>query len=101
MAREFAGEIYRNHLSSRTIARMLSAAHSFYRYLIREDYVQINPFEDVSASKSARKLPTVLTAGQAIRLVNIPGDDMPAVPRPGNCCFVLFLRNSPARIGQA
>ena len=79
MARGFAGESYRQRLSSRSIARMLSASRSFYRYLIRENHSQSNPFDGVSAPKSARKLPTILTAEQAIQLVNIPGDDTLAV----------------------
>lgn len=79
MARGFAGESYRQRLSGRSIARMLSASRSFYRYLIREGQAQGNPFEGVTAPKSARKLPSILTADQAIKLVDIPGDDTLAV----------------------
>ena len=75
MAKGFAGESYRNGLSSASIARMLSAARTFYRYLIREKKVQNNPFDGVSAPKSVRKLPKTLTAEQVIKLVEIPGDD--------------------------
>ena len=75
MAKGFAGESYRNGLSSASIARMLSAARTFYRYLLREKKVQNNPFDGVSAPKSARKLPKTLTAEQVIKLVEIPGDD--------------------------
>ncbi len=79
MAKGFAGESYRNGLSSSSIARMLCAARTFYRYLVREKQVQSNPFDGVSAPKGVRKLPKILTAEQAIKLVEIPGDDTLAV----------------------
>ncbi len=79
MARGFAGESYRSGLSSSSIARMLSAARTFYRYLMREKVVQSNPFDGVSAPKGSRKLPKILTAEQAIKLVEISGDDTLAV----------------------
>ena len=58
---------------------MLSSSRSFFRYLIGEDLASLNPFEGVSAPKSPRKLPKVLTAEQAIGLVSIEGDDLIAV----------------------
>lgn len=76
MARGFAGESYRKGLSGSSIARRLSAARTFFRYLIREKLAQNNPFDGVSAPKSKRKLPKILTADQAIKLVDIPGDDL-------------------------
>lgn len=79
MARGFAGESYRSGLSSSSIARMLSAARTFYRYLGREKKVQSNPFDGVSAPKRTRKLPKILTVEQAINLVEIPGDDTLAI----------------------
>lgn len=78
-ARGFASECFRRNLSGPTIARMLSCIRTFYRYLIRENKTATNPFESVSAPKSKRKLPVILTPDQAVRLVEIEGDDMLAV----------------------
>jgi len=79
MARGFAGESYRRGLSSRSIARMLSTARTFFRYLMREKKLQNNPFDGVSAPRHLRKLPKILTAEQAIKLVTIPGEDLLAI----------------------
>ena len=76
LARGFVGESYRQGLSGRSISRMLSSVRSFYRYLIRESLALNNPFEGVSAPKSGKLLPKILTAEQAIRLVELPGDDL-------------------------
>ena len=74
-ARGFAAVCHRKGLSGASIVRMLSAMRTFYRYLIREKKVTINPFIGVSAPKSPRKLPKILTAEQATRLVEIKGND--------------------------
>ena len=79
LARGFAGDCHRNGLSGKSIGRMLSSSRSFFRYLIGEDLASLNPFDGVSAPKSPRKLPKVLTAEQAIGLVSIEGDDLIAV----------------------
>ncbi len=76
MARGFVGECHRNGLSGRSISRMLSSSRSFYRYLMRENRVSFNPFDGVAAPKSARKLPNILTAEQAVSLVELKGDDL-------------------------
>ncbi len=79
LAKGFTSESYRRGLSSNSIARMLSAARTFFRYLMREQHVQGNPFDGVSAPKAVRKLPTILTVEQVIKLIKIPGDDVLAV----------------------
>ncbi|MDE0309718.1 MAG: tyrosine recombinase XerC [Acidiferrobacterales bacterium] len=76
LARGFVGDCHRNGLSGSSIGRMLSSSRSFFRFLKRENLVSYNPFEGVSAPKSPRKLPKVLTAEQAISLVDLKGDDL-------------------------
>ena len=76
LARGFAGDCHRSGLSGKSISRMLSSSRSFFRYLMREDLASFNPFDGVSAPKSPRKLPKVLTAEQAIGLVDLKGDDL-------------------------
>ncbi len=75
-ARGFVGESYRRGLSGRSISRMLSSSRSFFRYQIREGLLQANPFDGIRAPKSAKSLPKVLTVEQAMRLVELEGDDM-------------------------
>jgi len=75
LAAEFSGWCFRQGLSGKSINRKLSAIRTFYRYLIREKHLDNNPFEKITAPKSARKLPKFLTAEQAEQLVELKGTD--------------------------
>ena len=72
--RSFSAASYRRGLSSRSIQRRLSAARTFFRYLLREKKVKINPVVSVSAPKSGKRLPGNLDADRMARLLEIPGD---------------------------
>jgi len=74
-ARGFAAQLHRHGLNGRSIARMLSAARSFYRYLIREGSAGASPFAGVSAPKAGKRLPKALSVEQAARLMDIPAGD--------------------------
>jgi len=65
---------YRRGLSSKSIQRRLSAARTFFRYLLREEHVKTNPVVSVSAPKSPKRLPGNLDADRMARLLEIPGD---------------------------
>ena len=72
--RAFASATYRRGLSPRSIQRQLSAARTFFRYLLREGHVRKNPVQSVSAPKSGKRLPENLDADRMARLLDIPGD---------------------------
>ena len=55
-----------------TRSRKLSAIRSLFRYLCREDAITRNPAEAISGPKQDRKLPQVLTADDAKRLMDNP-----------------------------
>lgn len=72
--RAFSATSFRRGLSSRSIQRRLSAARTFFRYLLREKHVSANPVQAVSAPKSKKRLPANLDADRMARLLEIPGD---------------------------
>ena len=72
--RTFSATCYRRGLAARSIQRRLSAARTFYRYLLREKHVKRNPVESVRAPKSAKRLPGNLDADRMARLLDIPGE---------------------------
>jgi len=72
--REFAAASFRKGLSARSIQRRLSAARTFYRYLMREKHVTRNPVTAVSAPKGKKRLPGNLDADRMARLLDIQGD---------------------------
>ena len=59
-AREYLVALEKHKYARRSIARKLSAARSFFHYLIREKLVLINPFENLLTPKLPKKLPNFL-----------------------------------------
>jgi integrase/recombinase XerC len=72
--RAYSAACYRKGLSARSIQRQLSAARTFFRYLLREKQVKTNPVQLVSAPKSGKRLPANLDADRMAKLLDIPGD---------------------------
>ncbi len=72
--RAFAAAAFRRGLSPKSIQRQLSAARTFFRFLLREKAVKVNPVQSVSAPKTAKRLPENLDADRMARLLDIPGD---------------------------
>jgi len=73
--RAFSAAAFRNGLSPKSIQRRLSAARSFFRYLLREKHVARNPVHSVSAPKAGKRLPDNIDADRMARLLDIPGDE--------------------------
>ena len=72
--RAYSAVCFRKGLSARSIQRRLSAARTFFRYLMREKHVSKNPVTSVSAPKGKKRLPGNLDADRMARLLDIPGD---------------------------
>lgn len=72
--RVYSATCYRRGLSARSIQRRLSAMRTYFRYLLREKHVSMNPVVSVSAPKSGKRLPGNLDADRMARLLEIPGD---------------------------
>ena len=62
--RAFLGELSRRDLARRSIARKLSAARSFFRWLHREGRIETNPGRLVRSPRLEKSLPTWLTRAQ-------------------------------------
>jgi len=63
-ARAFPAKLHQSGLSGRSIRRMLAAARALYRHLVAEGRAAVNPFDGISAPKSARKLPPTLSVDE-------------------------------------
>ncbi len=76
--RQFSAYNFRNGLSARTIALILSSCRSFFNYLIVNQQLKFNPAKGVKAPKSPRKLPRTVDVDQMTALLNgiDDGDDI-------------------------
>jgi len=73
--REFLGFMLRYGYERKSAARKLSAVKSFYRFLLREGRVKVNPCREVKTPKLEKKLPGFLTQFQAEQAMDVLGDD--------------------------
>ncbi len=58
--------------SPTSTARKLAALRTFYRYLAIEGLIQGSPFTGLHRPRAAKKLPTLLSEEEVIRLLNAP-----------------------------
>lgn len=62
-------------LNERSTARYFSSIRGFFKYLIRNEYLESSPIEKIKAPKISRKLPTVLSVEEMNLLLNAPTTD--------------------------
>ena len=70
--RSYLSQLMEQGIVKASIARKLSAIRSFYRYLLRERIIAINPVENVSSPKLDKRLPSFLTVEETVRLLMAP-----------------------------
>ena len=77
-ARAYLLALENHHYSRRSVARKLSAARSYFRYLMREKEVGQNPFQNLVTPKLPRKLPNFLYPEEMKALLDAPVTEKPA-----------------------
>jgi len=65
----FLAQINQKNISSRSQARIISGIKAFYKYLIMEDYLKINPTELIESPKIGLKLPDTLSLIEIDKLI--------------------------------
>jgi len=72
MARKFAIQLSGTGLQRSSVNRKLCSLRAFFRFLMREQLLQSNPFHLVRSLKTGRKLPMVLSVDQVGILLDMP-----------------------------
>jgi len=70
--RQFIAHLMKLKIKNTSIARKLSAIRSFFKYLNREGILTTNPARLVATPRRDKRLPMVLTADDAQRLMEAP-----------------------------
>lgn len=70
--RRYMAGLGENHYSKSTTARKLATLRSFYKFLVKRDYVTGNPVVTIKTPKQDKKLPKFLEYEQVVRLLNTP-----------------------------
>jgi integrase/recombinase XerC len=71
-ARKFLVFFQKLEMEPATTSRKLSALRSFYKFLVREEYVLLNPFSGLHLPKKGSYLPAVLSMGEVEQLLAAP-----------------------------
>ena len=74
-ARAFVADLYDQDLSPASINRILSGNRMFFRSLLENSVVKVDPFKRVSGAKNTRKIPTVLAREEIEMILSSPTDD--------------------------
>ncbi len=69
--RRFSAILHGQGLTPRSISRKLSAWRGFYRWLLEQSVIAVDPTEGIHAPKKSKPLPKALTVDNAIRLVSM------------------------------
>ena len=69
--RSFLASLYREKLRKVTISRKVAALRSFYRYLLREGVVAVNPAELIQLPRCEKYIPVVLSADEMLALLQV------------------------------
>ena len=89
-ARDYLLALEKKRFSRRTIARKVSSARSFFRFLLREKLVEQNPFENLLTPKLPKKLPNFLYPDEITRLFESPDKKTPQGLRDQAILEVLY-----------
>lgn len=70
--RGFMADISEHQYSKSTLARKLATLRSFYKFLVKRNYVSSNPVSTVKTPKQEKKLPRFLEYSQVQKLLTAP-----------------------------
>ncbi len=71
-ARSFLVNVQKTGAMPTTTGRKISSLRSFYRFLLREGEVKVNPFSGLPQPKKNRDLPQILSPAEILRLLDAP-----------------------------
>ena len=70
--RRFALELQKLDLARTSLQRKMSSLRSFFRFLVREELIEGNPFAGLQTARAPRRLPQVLSVSEVDRLLQAP-----------------------------
>ncbi len=75
IVRSYMAQLNQQQYSKSTVARKLATLRSFYKFLVKRDYLGSNPVTSVKTPKQEKKLPKFLEYEDVQRLLNTPPAD--------------------------
>ncbi|HQP91813.1 MAG TPA: tyrosine recombinase XerC [Candidatus Omnitrophota bacterium] len=70
--RKYLAYLKEKNLTVRSVSRKLSSLRSFFKFLIKEGYIKINPTDAIVSPKQEKPLPKFLTEEDTVKLIEAP-----------------------------
>ncbi len=96
LIRLFVGELRERYAPS-SAARIVSSLRGLYRYALKQEYVESNPFETIRGKGRGRSLPEVLGESEMDSLLSMPGDGFTGAR---DRCLMEMLYSTGARVSE-
>lgn len=74
--REWIVSLHKQELESSTIHRKISSVNRFFSFLLREQYISLNPMEKIQGPKRKKVLPKFFRQDQLLPLLSALSDEM-------------------------
>ncbi len=74
---DFLSSLYKEKLDSRSVARYLVSLRSFFKYVLAEELIRVDPTENLESPKIRQSLPTYLRVDEVDRLLAAPDPNTP------------------------
>ncbi|TDI41813.1 MAG: tyrosine recombinase XerC [Acidobacteria bacterium] len=75
--RGYLAALHRRELTKRTIARHLATLRTFFRWLVREGYLEIDPTVGLASPRREQRLPRHLPVDEVAAILEAPDEDKP------------------------
>ncbi len=70
-------DLERKNFTASTISRNIASMKAFFHYFVKEGRMEKNPAEQLKSPKIVKKLPSILSTAEVIRLLDQPNGDTP------------------------
>lgn len=98
LIRTLLSRLHRQGMARKTLARKVSCLRSFYKFLMREEIVQVNPATSISLPKPELRTPKFLYPEEVKRLIEAPNPAKPLGLRDRALLETLYA--SGVRVGE-
>jgi integrase/recombinase XerC len=75
LVRKYLAHLKEKNLAARSVGRKLSSLRSFFRFLVKDNYLKANPTDAIASPKQEKALPHFLTEEDVARLIEAPSQE--------------------------
>lgn len=89
--RSWIVELLKSGVVERTVNRKVSSLRSFYKFMVRNDYLTVNPVDAITALKTPKRLPSYVRQSELDKLLNLEVFDEGVNGLRDKCILVILF----------